>query len=91
MGNAYDSLGEYQRAIDYHQQHLEIAQEIGNRYGEANAWFNLGLALENLNREADAIEAYGNARRLYQAMGLDADVQDCDKAIEGLSHQEPGN
>jgi hypothetical protein len=64
---------------------LDIAREIGDIRGEAIAWFNLGLSLENLNREADALGAYRNARELYQTMGLDAKVQDCNNAIERLS------
>lgn len=31
----------------------------------AIAWFNLGEALENLNRESDALGAYRNARELF--------------------------
>jgi tetratricopeptide (TPR) repeat protein len=85
LGNAYRSLGQYQRAIEFHQQSLSIKREIGDIRGEANAWFNLGLALENVNRESDALGAYRNARELYQRMGLDADVQDCNNAIERLS------
>lgn len=85
LGNAYNSLGQYQRAIEYYQQSLEITRDIGDRNGEAIAWFNLGLALENVKQKSEAIDAYRNARQLYQAMGLDADVQDCDKAIERLS------
>ncbi len=85
LGLAYYSLGQYQRAIEFYQQSLEIIREIGDRLGEAIAWFNLGLALENVNRKSDAIDAYRNARQLYEAMGLDADVQNCDQAIERLS------
>ncbi|MEH2401346.1 tetratricopeptide repeat protein [Nostoc sp.] len=85
LGNAYNSLGEYQRAIEFLQQSLEISREIGDRNGEAIAWFNLGLSLENLNRESDALGAYRNARELFQAMGLDVNVQDCNNAIERLS------
>ncbi|MEA5565857.1 NB-ARC domain-containing protein, partial [Anabaena sp. UHCC 0399] len=33
LGNAYDSLGEYQRAIEFFQQSLEISREIGDRNG----------------------------------------------------------
>ncbi len=36
LGNAYNSLGQYQQAIDFHQQSLEIAWEIGDRQGEGN-------------------------------------------------------
>jgi tetratricopeptide (TPR) repeat protein len=85
LGNAYYSLGQYQQAIEFFQQSLEISQEIGNIRGEANAWFNLGLSLENLNRESDALGAYRNARELFQTMGLNANMQLCNDAIERLS------
>ncbi|MBD2215372.1 tetratricopeptide repeat protein [Nostoc linckia FACHB-104] len=85
LGNAYKSLGQYPRAIEFYQQSLDISQEIGDIRGEATAWFNLGVALKNVNREADALGAYRNARELYQTMGLDANVQLCNDAIERLS------
>ncbi|WP_279605218.1 tetratricopeptide repeat protein [Aetokthonos hydrillicola] len=31
LGNAYYSLGRYQQAIQFHQQSLNIAREIGDR------------------------------------------------------------
>ena len=64
---------------------MDIKREIGDVRGEANAWFNLGLSLEKVDREQDALGAYRNARELFQTMGLDTDVQDCNNAIEGLS------
>ncbi|BAY23236.1 tetratricopeptide TPR_3 [Calothrix sp. NIES-2100] len=85
LGNVYLFLGEYQRAIEFYQQSLDISKEIGDIRGEANTWFNLGEVLENVNRESDALGAYRNARELYQTMGLDADVQDCNDKIERLS------
>lgn len=85
LGIAYRSLGQYQKAIDYCQQHLEIARSISDRSGEAIGWFDLGDALSELNQKSDAIDAYGNARQLYEAMELDANVQNCDEAIEWLS------
>ncbi|MDF5733164.1 MAG: tetratricopeptide repeat protein, partial [Rhizonema sp. PD38] len=44
LGNAYDSLGDYPKAIEYHQQVLAIAQEIKDRQGQGTALNNLGLA-----------------------------------------------
>ena len=85
LGNAYDSLGQYQRAIEFFQQSLEISREIGDIRGEAIVWHNLGLTLAKIDRESDALGAYRNASELYQQMGLDADVQDCNNAIERLS------
>ncbi|MFM6269940.1 MAG: tetratricopeptide repeat protein, partial [Dolichospermum sp.] len=85
LGGAYNSLGQYQTAIDFHQQSLKITREGGGGRGEANVWFNLGLVLEKVDREADALGAYRNACGLYGTMGLDADVQNCNDAINRLS------
>lgn len=85
LGIAYRCLGQYQQAIEFQQKSLEIAREIGDRKGQADAWFNLGLALEYVNRDSDALAAYRNACKLYQVMGLDAYVQDCNNSIERLS------
>ena len=38
LGVAYDSLGDYPRAIDYQERDLKIAIEIGDRAGEAGAY-----------------------------------------------------
>jgi tetratricopeptide (TPR) repeat protein len=84
LGAAYDSLEQYPLAIDYYQQSLEITREVDDRNGEAKSLFNLGYALAKLGRKSEAIAAYQNARDLYQAMGLDADVQNADNAIQSL-------
>jgi tetratricopeptide (TPR) repeat protein len=84
LGNVYYSLGEYQKAIEFYQQSLAIKREIGDRGGEASSWFNLGVTYYKLKRIAEAKEAYLQSRELYQALGLAADVQDCDNKIRQL-------
>ena len=84
LGAVYDSLGEYQKAIEFYQQSLAIKREIGDRGGEASSWFNLGVTYYKLKRIAEAKEAYLQSRELYQALGLAADVQDCDNKIRQL-------
>ncbi|NCR42793.1 MAG: tetratricopeptide repeat protein, partial [Microcystis aeruginosa W13-11] len=84
LGNVYYSLGEYQKAIEFHQQSLAIDREIGDRGGKASSWFNLGLTYYKLKRIAEAKEAYLQSRELFQALGLAADVQDCDNKIRQL-------
>ena len=37
LGNAYQSLGDYRKAIEYHEKRLKIAKEIGDRAGEGRA------------------------------------------------------
>ena len=45
---AYDSLGDYRKAIEFHDKHLKIAKEIGDRDGEGRAYGNLGNAYQSL-------------------------------------------
>jgi tetratricopeptide (TPR) repeat protein len=47
LGNAYSALGEVARAIEYYEQALTIAREIGDRRGEAFTSWNLGLLYED--------------------------------------------
>ena len=56
LGNAYNSLGEYRRAIDYHEKHLAIAREIVDRKGEGQALGNLGNAYHSLGDYPRAID-----------------------------------
>ena len=34
LGNCYQSLGDYRKSIEYHEKHLKISKEIGDRGGE---------------------------------------------------------
>jgi len=34
LGIAYRILGDFKTAIDYHERHLEIAKEVGDKAGE---------------------------------------------------------
>ena len=38
LGNAYQSMADYQKAIEYHEKRLTIAKEIGDRAGEGRAY-----------------------------------------------------
>lgn len=84
LGSAYKYLGDYPRAIDYHQRSLEIKRDIGDRHGQAITWFNLGNTYKALQQKSVAKTTYENARQLYQAMGLEQAVRDCNKAIQSL-------
>ena len=37
LGVAYQSLGDYRKAIEYHEKRLKIAKEIGDRAGEGRS------------------------------------------------------
>ena len=45
----FKSLGEHQKAIEYHKNRLKIAMQIGDRGGEAAAYGNLGNCYQSLS------------------------------------------
>ena len=44
LGIAYHSLGDFRKAIEYHEKDLKIAIEICDRAGEGRSYANLGIA-----------------------------------------------
>ena len=60
LGIAYESLGDYQKAIEYHEKRLKVAKEIGDRAGEGAGYGNLGNAYQSLGDYQKAIEYHEN-------------------------------
>ena len=48
LGFAYHNLGNFQKAIQYHERHLQIAKDVGDKAGETRAYGNLGIAYQRL-------------------------------------------
>ncbi|WP_204104457.1 MULTISPECIES: tetratricopeptide repeat protein, partial [Spirulina sp. CCY15215] len=69
LGNAYDSLGDYQQAIALYQQSLEIKRQIGDRGGEANSLGNLGNAYNSLGEYQQAIALYQQSLEIKRQIG----------------------
>jgi tetratricopeptide (TPR) repeat protein len=59
-------LGEVRKAIEYYEQHLEIAREIGDRRGEADGLYNWGDELVKLGETDRAIEMIEAALAIYE-------------------------
>ena len=55
LGNAYVSLGDFWKAIEYHEKDLKIAMEVGDRAGEGAAYGSLGNAHRSLGDFRKAI------------------------------------
>ena len=61
--------GQYQQAIELHQQALEISCQIGDRGGEANSLLGLGSAYSYLGQYRQAIELYQQSLEIFRQIG----------------------
>jgi tetratricopeptide (TPR) repeat protein len=61
LGTAYSGLGEYRKAIDYHEQALEIFLEGAYRWGESTTLVSLGFSYDRLGEYQKAIDYYEQA------------------------------
>ncbi|CAH3149233.1 unnamed protein product [Porites lobata] len=83
LGNAYQSLGQFQQAIEYHKQHLSIAIEVGDRAGQGGAYGNLGNAYQSLGQFRQAME--------YHKQCLSIAIEVGDRAGQGGAYGNLGN
>ena len=71
LGTAYDSLENFEKAIEFYQQGLSIAEVTGNKVVEANAYSNLGRTFTLLGNYRTAEECFKSSiTPLEQVRGL---------------------
>ncbi|XP_066024420.1 tetratricopeptide repeat protein 28-like [Pocillopora verrucosa] len=83
LGNAYQGLGQFKTAIQYHQRDLEIAKEVGDKAGEGRSYSGLGNAYDSLGQFKTAIQYHQRHLEIAKEVG--------DKAGEGGSYCNLGN
>lgn len=69
LGIAYEGLGDFKQAIEYHMKHHHIAKELGDKYGEAQAYVNLGNAHFSMGNLNKAIEYHTQRRSIAIELG----------------------
>lgn len=69
LGVAYANLGDPRKAIDFNQQVLIIAREIGDRRGEGASLGNLGNAYRDLGDTRKAIGFYDQQLAITREIG----------------------
>ena len=82
FGNVYHGLGQFQKAMEYHQRHLEIAKEVGDKAGEGRSYGNLGNAYYGQRKFRTAMEYHQRHLEIAKELG--------DKAGEGRSYGDLG-
>ncbi|XP_044170137.1 tetratricopeptide repeat protein 28-like [Acropora millepora] len=75
--------GDFRKAIEYHEKHLKIAREVGDRVGEGNAYGSLGNAYRSLGDFRKAIE--------YHEKYLEIAIEVGDRVGEGSAYGSLGN
>ena len=70
LGNAYRPLGDYRKAIEYHEKCLKIAIEIGDRGGEGRAYGILGNTYQSLGDYRKAIASVMKKEQLKIAIEI---------------------
>jgi tetratricopeptide (TPR) repeat protein len=66
IGAVYDSLGEKQRALDYHNQALPLRRTVGDRRGEAVTLNNVGLVNDSIGEKQKALEYINSSLQLFR-------------------------
>jgi tetratricopeptide (TPR) repeat protein len=69
LGLAYAALGDARRAIEFYEEWLTIAREIGARVNEGNALGSLGNAYKDLGESQRAIGFYEQALNIARETG----------------------
>ena len=82
LGKVYDCLGDYKKAIEFHQQSLSIAKEIGNKGAEGAAYSDLGIAYDRLRDYKKAIEFH------QQSLSIAKEIEN--KGTEGTAYNNLG-
>ena len=83
LGNVHYLLGNFSRAIHFHQERLKIAKEFSDRAAERRAHSNLGNAHIFLGEFEKAAEHYKRTLHLAQELG--------DRAVEAQACYSLGN
>jgi len=83
LGNAYKSLGQYERAIAFYQQSLDIFKDIGDIQGESISLNGLGNAYYSLGQYERAITFHQQSLDIAKEIG---DIQGESASLNGLGN-----
>ena len=83
QGFDYRTHNNYKEDIKYHNQHLNIAKELGDMAGEGRAYGNLGNAYRGLGDFQKAVKYHNQALSIAKELG--------DRAGEGRFYGNLGN
>ncbi|KAH9419028.1 Tetratricopeptide repeat protein 28 [Dermatophagoides pteronyssinus] len=83
VGSVHLAAGEFDKAIEYHLEHVKLSKLLGNKSEEARAYSNLGSAYHYRRQYEQAIQFHEQVLRISQELG-DRIIES--KAYAGLGH-----
>jgi tetratricopeptide (TPR) repeat protein len=86
----YSESGDWESTLRCHQEAVTVNEVDGNQEWLAKSLFNVGVALEYLDRYSEAIEKFKSARDIFKGMKMVVEVGMCDEKI-AESYVEVGN
>ena len=69
LGNAHHDLGNFKTAMNYHERHLKIAKELGDKSSEGMAYGCLGNAHHHLGNFKTAIDYHERDLKIAKEIG----------------------
>lgn len=91
LGVAYNELGQFIKAIDYHSQALSLKRKIGDRKGEALTLTNIAMAYRSLGDMEKAFEYNENALAITQGNELYSIIEGIVQGNLGIIYRDIGN
>jgi serine phosphatase RsbU (regulator of sigma subunit)/Tfp pilus assembly protein PilF len=83
MGSIYAELGDFQKAMDYHQHALELAEEENAPLEVAKVWLGMGTTSAKQGKSEQAISYFKKAESVSKGIGVNDELSG---AYEGLSN-----
>jgi hypothetical protein len=74
LGICYISLGLCRKAIELHEEHKKIAEEVGDRSGVGTACGSLGICYESMGQYGKAIALHEEHKQIAEEVGNPAEV-----------------
>ena len=65
LGNIYFLLGDFPKAIEYHENHLNVPMEVDDRIGNGKPYHNIGNGYLSLGQFENALHNFVSAVQLF--------------------------
>ena len=65
----FHSLGQYEKAVEFHTKDFNMSRELGNRTGEGRSYCNLGCAFSRLGQYDKAVKFHTKDLNMSHELG----------------------